>query len=131
VIERLLEELRANRRIVIRPHVSHPSAATVLVDLYHVVDVREVTARAFVLAGATGISVQLDELHVVGLHGEEDKRVGLATVDFSTLFATMRIEEGRAGRPASSGERNAAGRRPAPCISSVVGPYPFRGVLVA
>jgi hypothetical protein len=68
-------------------------------------------------------------LHVVGLHGDEDKGVGLATVDFPTTLTTMR-EEGRAPSPAGSPGRGngppTAG--PPPCISSVVGPYPFRGV---
>ena len=66
---RLLEELGADRRVVVRPNIGDTSALTMLVDRDHVVHVRELTGGAVVLAGATGRSVQLDELHVEGLHG--------------------------------------------------------------
>jgi hypothetical protein len=93
--ERLLEELGADRRVVVRPYVGHSGAVTVFVDLDYVADVREVPVVAFVLACAAGAAVELDELHVIGLHGDEDKGVGLARVDFSKSLTTMR-EEGRA-----------------------------------
>lgn len=64
----LLEEFGADRRIVVRPHVRHASAVAMLVDLDDVADGREVPVVAFVLAGARGLSVWLDELHVEGLH---------------------------------------------------------------
>ena len=63
------EELGADRRVVVRPHVGHASAVTMLVDLNDVADGREFPVLAFVLAGAGGFSVWLNELHVEGLHG--------------------------------------------------------------
>ena len=63
------EELGADRRVVVRPHVRHPSAVAVLADLDDVADVREFPVLASVLAGAGGFSVGLNELHVEGLHG--------------------------------------------------------------
>jgi hypothetical protein len=63
------EELGPDRRVVIRPHVGHASAVAMLVDLDDVADGRQFSGLAFVLAGAGGFSVWLNELHVEGLHG--------------------------------------------------------------
>lgn len=63
------EELGADWRVVVRPHVGDASAVAVLVDLDDVADGRQFSVLAFVLAGAGGFSVWLNELHVEGLHG--------------------------------------------------------------
>lgn len=63
------EEFGPERRVVVRPYVGHAGAVAMLVDLDDVADVREVSVLAFVLAGAGGFSVWLNELHVERLHG--------------------------------------------------------------
>src|SRR4029453_19601893 len=66
------EQFGADRRVVGRPHVGDTSAGAVLVDVYQVADVRELSRGALVRAGAA-LSVRLDQLHVVGLHGRKHK----------------------------------------------------------
>jgi hypothetical protein len=53
------------RRVVVRPHVGHTSAAIVLVNLDDVTDVRKPPVRADVPASRAGVG--LDEMHGVGL----------------------------------------------------------------
>jgi hypothetical protein len=86
---RLLGELGADRRILIGPNVCHPSVV-VLVDRYHVADVREFSVGALVDAGTACGAVLLNELHVVGLGTAHRRRAYGSCVSDRLLTAEER-----------------------------------------